>query len=61
MCSVFVLCTEGYEMSDYSLEFLLTLSVIANFLMAGHTTWLQHLVRNHAEHIEALYAELEKE
>lgn len=48
-------------MSDYSLEFLLTLSVIANFLMAGHTTWLQHLVRGHVEHIEALYAELEKE
>lgn len=48
-------------MNDYSLEFLLTMSVIANFLMAGHITWLQHLVRGHAEHIEALYAELEKE
>jgi hypothetical protein len=47
-------------MSDNSMEFLLTLSVIANFLMAGAITWFRLQLNGHAQHIGELYDALER-
>jgi len=42
------------------MEFLLTLSVIANFLMAGAITWFRLQLNGHAQHIVELYDALEE-
>jgi hypothetical protein len=47
-------------MSDTSMEFLLTLSVISNFLMAGAITWFRLQLNGHAQHIGELYDALEE-
>ena len=48
------------NMSDTSMEFLLTLSVIVNFLMAGAITWFRLQLNGHAQHIGELYDALEE-
>jgi hypothetical protein len=42
-------------MNDMTMEFLLTLSIIANFLMAGAITWFRLQLNGHAQHIGELY------
>jgi hypothetical protein len=47
-------------MSDTSMEFLLTLSVITNFLLVGAITWFRLQLNGHAQHIGELYDALEE-
>jgi hypothetical protein len=48
------------DMNDMTMEFLLTLSIIANFLMAGAITWFRLQLNGHAQHIGELYDALER-
>ena len=47
-------------MNDMTIEFLLTLSVIGNFFMAGAITWFRLQLTGHAQHIGELYDALEE-
>jgi hypothetical protein len=46
-------------MNDMTMEFLLTLSIIANFMMAGAITWFRLQLNSHAQHIGELYDALD--
>jgi hypothetical protein len=47
-------------MNDMTMEFLLTLSIIANFLMSGAITWFRMQLTGHSQHIGELYDALEE-
>jgi hypothetical protein len=46
-------------MNDMTMEFLLTLSIIANFMMAGAITWFRLQLNGHVQHIGESYDALE--
>ena len=47
-------------MSDITIEFLLTLSVVANFMYAGAITWFRMQLTGHSQHIGELYEMLDE-
>jgi hypothetical protein len=43
-----------------AMEFLLTLSIIGNFMLAGTVTWFRLQLSGHSQHISELYDALEE-
>jgi hypothetical protein len=47
-------------MNDMTIEFLLILSIITNFMLGGAITWFRLQLAGHSQHIGELYEMLDE-